>query len=117
MANPITWWEIGVANAGKAKEFYGKLFDWKIEEMSAMKEYHTVDTGGEGINGGIFQTPSDVPSYVAIYVEVDNLQAYLDKAQSLGGKPIVPPTKLPGDSGSFAMFLDPDNNAIGLFSK
>lgn len=117
MANPITWWEIGVKDAGKATEFYGKLFDWKIEEMGAMKGYHTVDTGGKGINGGIFQPPENVPNYVAVYVEVDNLQTYLDKAQSLGAKPIVPPTKLPGDSGSFAMFLDPDNNAIGLFSK
>ncbi len=24
MPNPITWWEIGVKDAGKAKEFYGK---------------------------------------------------------------------------------------------
>lgn len=117
MPHPITWWEIGVKDAGKAKEFYGKLFEWKIEEMGAMKGYHSVDTGGEGINGGIFQTPSDVPNYVSIYVEVDNLQAYLDRAQKLGGKLIVPPTEIPGGSGSFAMFMDPEGNPIGLFSK
>ena len=117
MANPVTWWEIGVKDAGKAKEFYGKLFGWDIEEMSGVQGYHTVNIGGEGINGGIFKPPNDVPNYVTIYVEVDNLQNFLDKAQSLGAKPTVPPTKLPGDSGSFAMFLDLDNDAIGLFSK
>ena len=115
MPNPITWWEIAVKDGAKAGEFYSKLFGWKIGEAGPMN-YREVDTGGEGINGGIFQPPGDVPNYVTVYVQVDDLQTYLDKAQSLGGKSLVPPTPLPG-SGSFAMFLDPEGNCIGLFTK
>jgi hypothetical protein len=33
--------------------------------------------------------------YTMFYVEVDDIQACLDKAASLGGKTIVPPVKIP----------------------
>lgn len=115
MPNPVVHWEIAVKNGAKAKEFYSKLFDWKIGDAGPMN-YRGVDTGGEGINGGIFQPEVDVPNYVTIYVQVDNLQAYLEKAQSLGGRTIVPPTPIP-DMGAFAVFVDPEGNTIGLWSK
>lgn len=115
MPNPVVHWEIAVKNTAKAREFYSKLFDWKIGEAGPMN-YHEVDTGGEGINGGIFKPEGDVPNYVTIYVRVDNLQACVDKAQSLGGNTIVPPTPIP-EIGAFAMFADPEGNVIGLFTK
>jgi predicted enzyme related to lactoylglutathione lyase len=55
-----------------------------------------------------------MPSYLTIYVLVDDLQASLDKAQSLGGKTVVPPTPIP-NVGSFALFTDPEGHVIGLF--
>ena len=47
------------------------------------------------------------------YVEVNDLQAYLDKAEKLGGKTIMPPTEIP-DQVTLAMFTDPEGNVIGL---
>ncbi len=38
---------------------------------------------------------------VKIYVRVDDLGAYLDRAENLGGVRVVPPTDLPGDFGRF----------------
>lgn len=118
MPNPIVHWEIAVKDGAKAKEFYSKLFGWKIGEpaMPAMMNYREVDTGGEGLNGGIFQPEGDVPNYVTIYVQVDNLQACLDKVQALGGRAIVPPTPIP-EMGAFAMFMDPEGNVLGIWSK
>jgi len=46
------------------------------------------------------------------YVEVDDVQAYLDKAAALGGKTLVPPIKIP--TGTFAWLSDLDGNTIGL---
>lgn len=46
---------------------------------------------------------------------MDDLQAYLDKPASLGGKTVVPPTPIP-DVGAFALFHDPEGNLVGLFS-
>ncbi|MEW6050149.1 MAG: VOC family protein [Candidatus Zixiibacteriota bacterium] len=51
---------------------------------------------------------------MTIYVMVDDLQAYLDKAVKLGGSVVVPPTPIPG-VGAFAMFKDLDGNCLGLF--
>jgi len=51
---------------------------------------------------------------VTVYVQVDNLQATLDKAAELGGKTLVPPTEIPG-MGSFAWLTDIDGNVSGLW--
>ena len=64
-----------------------------------------------GINCGVAQTP-DSPR-VAVYVSVDDLQAYLDKVASMGGKTIMPPTEIP-DMVTMALFADPDGNVIGM---
>jgi uncharacterized protein len=53
---------------------------------------------------------------MTIYMRVDDLQASLDKAESLGGKTVVPPSPLPGDWGSFAMLADPDGQLVGLWA-
>jgi catechol 2,3-dioxygenase-like lactoylglutathione lyase family enzyme len=72
-----------------------------------------IDTGGGGINGHITALGHEPHHYVNIYVQVDDLRAYLAKAESLGGKTLVPPVDLP--TGSFAWFADPDGNTIGLW--
>jgi predicted enzyme related to lactoylglutathione lyase len=50
---------------------------------------------------------------VTVYVQVPDLQAYLARAESLGGKTLVQPVDLP--TGSFAWLADPDGNTIGLW--
>lgn len=114
MGQPVIHWEIGAKDARKVRDFYANLFDWKIELDKAMN-YNLVHTGGEGgINGGIMQTQEGMPSYLTFYVRVNDLQIYLDKAEALGGKTIMPPTPIP-NIGSVAMFSDPEGRAIGLF--
>jgi hypothetical protein len=49
-----------------------------------------------------------------VYVQVEDLEAYLQKATALGGKTLVPPVTLPGQ-GSFAWLAAPDGNIIGLW--
>ena len=55
------------------------------------------------------------PNHVTIYIQVDDLQAYLDKAEGLGGMTVVPPMLIRDDVGSIAMFSDPSGNCIGLY--
>ena len=113
MPHPVVHFEIAGKDGAKLQDFYRKLFDWKIE-VDPQMNYGMVDTGGQGINGGVFQAPPESPAYLTLYVQVDDLQAYLDKAQSLGGTTMVPPTPIP-NIGSFAMFHDPEGNLVGLF--
>ena len=115
MGEPVVHWEIGGKDLEKLKGFYGKLFDWQIDS-TAFPDYAMVNTGQEGICGGIMQVTDETPPYVTFYVQVDDLQAYLDKAEGLGGKTVVPPTAIP-TIGAFAMFTDPEGHGIGLFKK
>ena len=112
MPNPVVHWEIMAKDADKSREFYSKLFDWQVNADNPFN-YGLVDVQEEvGIGGGIGPAP-DFPNYVTIYVQVNDLQAYLDKAESLGGKTIMPPTEIP-DVVSIALFSDPEGNTIGL---
>ena len=44
---------------------------------------------------------------------MDDLQAYLDKAESLGGKTVMPPTEIP-DIVTLAIFSDLEGNVVGM---
>lgn len=115
MGQPVVHFEIGARDGQKAFQFYAALFDWKIDSQS-MKDYGLVEAGTGGIGGGIFKANDQFPPHVTIYIQVDDLQKYLDKAVSLGGGIVVPPTPIP-NVGSFAMFRDLDGNVIGLYCK
>ncbi len=54
----------------------------------------------------------EIQPHVNVYATVDNLQRYLDRAESLGGKPIVPPTDMGGVQ--FALLGDPQGTGFGL---
>ena len=115
MGRPVVHWEIWAEDTKKLAEFYSKLFDWKVDFNNPIN-YGLVETGGQGgINGGIMKPQRGPhPHRLTFYVQVDDLQACLDKAESLGGKTIFPPTAIPG-VGSYALFSDPEGVYIGLF--
>lgn len=113
MGRPVVHFEINAKDSKKLGSFYSEMFDWKIDINNPMG-YGLVDTGGEGgIGGGIGQSDGNAPSYLSVYVQVDDLQAYLDKAEKLGAKTLVAPTEIP-NTVTFAMFQDPEGNMIGL---
>jgi predicted enzyme related to lactoylglutathione lyase len=110
MANPVTHFEIGAADHRKLVEFYGQLFGWELQEVS--EGYTLIDTrGGRGLNGGIGRSNTGEP-WATFYVQVDDLQAALDRARELGGRTVLGVTELPGMA--FAMFDDPDGLLVGL---
>lgn len=114
MGRPVVHFEVSVKDAEAGRKFYSELFDWKIDANNPMN-YGLVSTEGQGgIGGGIFEAKDGAPTYVTFYVHVDDLQAYLSRAEKLGGKTMMPPTQIP-DQGSIALFTDPEGNIIGLF--
>ncbi|HVV24896.1 MAG TPA: VOC family protein [Pseudonocardiaceae bacterium] len=118
MPNPVAFFEVTSADHERAQKFYRELFSWQVAADPAMGGYGLVDTGaGEGaVGGGIGPSSQPGDTGVRIYVRVDDLDAYLDRAEALGGKRLVPPTDLPGDFGRFAVFTDPDGNQVGLWA-
>lgn len=51
--------------------------------------------------------------YTIFYVDVEDVKKCLDKAESLGGKTLVPPVEIP--TGTFAWMQDPEGNTVGLW--
>jgi uncharacterized protein len=110
MANPVVHFEVVGNDGAKLQDFYGKLFDWKINADNEMN-YGIVDNGGEGINGGVGQTP-DGSGHVTFYVQVPDINAQLEKAEGMGGKTVMPRTEM--DMVTMALFADPEGNVVGL---
>jgi predicted enzyme related to lactoylglutathione lyase len=111
MGQPVVHFEIGCRDSGKTGDFFSRLFGWKTQAMGPAT---MIDTGaGSGIQGHISVLGHEPFKYTTFYVEVDDVQAYLDKAAALGGKTVVPPVEIP--TGTFAWFADLDGNTIGLW--
>lgn len=113
MAAAVTHFEISASDGKRAQEFYASLFDWKINYVPEMN-YGLVDTGWKGgIGGGIGQVEAGKNPSVTFYVQVEDVQAYLDKAVSLGGKIVQPMIEVP-NVVTFALFADLDGNVVGI---
>jgi predicted enzyme related to lactoylglutathione lyase len=78
--------------------------------------YGLVDTHVEGGIGGGVGASQDGATKVTVYIQVDDLAAYLKKAERLGAKTLVPPTEIP-NMVTFALFADPEGNAVGLVKE
>ncbi len=110
MACPVMHFEIGCKDQQKTQEFYSKLFDWKMhtEGPAAM-----IAAEPFGIGGHITALGHEPFHYTTFYVQVDDVAAYLAKAETLGGKTLVPPIDIP--TGIFAWMQDPEGNTVGLW--
>jgi predicted enzyme related to lactoylglutathione lyase len=111
MGQPVVHFEIGCRDSERTQSFFKQLFGWKIkvEGANAM-----IETGGEGgIGGHITSLGHEPHRYVTVYVQVDDVEAYLKRAEILGGRRTLGPVDVP--NGILAWFTDPDGNLLGLW--
>jgi len=104
MTDPFTqhgafsWCELMTTDVAAARKFYGALFGWEMEDFPMPEmTYTVVKAGGNGI-GGIMKMPAQagpMPPCWGTYVTVNDVDGIAKKAQTLGGKIIVPPTDIP----------------------
>jgi predicted enzyme related to lactoylglutathione lyase len=112
--HPVIHFEFGGPDGAELATFYEKLFGW--EAMPTGHDYWLLSPGDGGIGGGVLQTSDDMPPYVTVYVEVDDLVPAIEQAESLGASLTVPPTQVPG-VGAFALVRDPAGNLVGLMEE
>jgi len=117
----IGWFEVYVSDFDKAKEFYTELFGWQFNKSTTLGNpyYWIIYTGEGSVSGGLMKKtePSHTGQAVVLYVETENIEATLKRAESLGGKIIKEKTLISEKAGYFALFTDVDNNTMGLWSK
>ena len=117
MPNPFVHVELNTPDPERAKQFYSKLFQWQLENIPnpvVPGNSYTMINVGSGTGGGIMKQVPGGPSGWLAYVEVDDIQAATQKAQSLGGKVMKDVTEVPG-MGWFSFIQDPTGAVLGLW--
>ena len=113
MANPVIHWQMLTNDPEGSARFYADLFKWEVSDDNALG-YKAVQTGaGEGIDGGFWPLPPEGHPMIQLFIRVPDVDEYLQQAEKLGARVIIPPQKLP-DGDEMAILLDPVGFAFGL---
>jgi uncharacterized protein len=116
MANPFVHVELHTSDLKRAKEFYGKLFNWKLEDMPMPGGgSYTMIQVGEGTGGGmtVNQAPGVPPHWLA-YVGVEDVRASTKKAKDLGAKIVVDVMEV-GEYGIMSVIADPTGATLAMW--
>ncbi len=126
MDHTIVHFEIPADDPERAAEFYRELFGWDIKKfegsLAGGMEYWSVktvptDQDGRptrpGVNGGLMRRmyPNQPP---VNYINVENVNEAVGRAEQLGAKILMGKTPVPG-MGWFAQLTDPDGNLIAVW--
>ena len=123
MARPVVHFEVIGKNPDQLRRYYSELFDWTFEtpspvakEVSDADSYGFIDLiaadDGTGIRGGI-GGGEDYDSHAVFYVGVQDVEAALQRAESLGGTRVMGPATSPNGL-VVGHFKDPEGALIGV---
>jgi uncharacterized protein len=126
MAQPVVHFEIIGNDPARLRCYYGDLFGWEFDTsgpvspaVSEAGNYGFVDrittSDGGGIPGGV-GGGAGYEGHVIFYVGVPDVEAALQRAESLGGKRRLGPDQSPATGLVVGHFTDPEGRLIGLAS-
>jgi predicted enzyme related to lactoylglutathione lyase len=79
--------------------------------------YREITTGTGGFDGGVWPAPPQLERpFVQLIIEVDDVNAYITKAESLGAVTIVPRSVLP-DGDTMAVLHDPAGMPFAICTR
>ena len=111
----FSWFDLRVADAEAASAFYGDLFGWTTQKTEMPQgAYYIINVGEEGIGGMVSVSADEMPPHWGAYVTVRDLDAYIELAESSGGKLLFPLVQIP-DVGRFAAISDPQGGVLAGF--
>lgn len=112
----FNWRELLTKDVEGSKKFYTELLGWSIQSMDMGEgmQYDMFMQGDRPI-AGVMQSPKEEsPTSWINYITVEDLEATVEKAQSLGAKMCMPITEIPG-KGRFAGLADPQGAPIAFW--
>ena len=120
MPNPVVKWQILARDAEGVARFYSSLFGWTLNADNALG-YRELRSGDDsGIDGGVwplgYEGGHDVPNFVQLFVEVEDVDAMIAKATAAGAKVLMPKSALP-DGDTMAVLLDPHGMSFALMAR
>ncbi len=114
MSSPLIHVEVAGKDPAKLQGFFGDLFGWQMNTDNLMN-YGVFNLSDE-IGGGVGPAPEGQPGHAMFYVGVDDVEAGLQKAESLGGSRVFGPMEVP-EGPTIGHFADPEGNVVGLFAR
>jgi predicted enzyme related to lactoylglutathione lyase len=114
----VAWFDISTKDVARAKEFYGKLFDWTFTAVAGTDQAVEINSRGTAI-GTIRSADGAISGFNGVvYIQVDDVQSAGAKAKSLGAT-VVPgfPFNLPNGTGAISLILDPSGHPLGLYAR
>ena len=123
MARPVVHFEVIGRNPDQLRRYYSGLFGWDFDtpspvaqEVSDADSYGFLDLittdDGTGIRGGV-GGGEGYDSHAIFYVGVQDVEAALQRAESLGGTRVMGPATSPNGL-VVGHFKDPEGTLIGV---
>ena len=111
----LVWFEIPADDMKRAKEFYNKLFGWKMDPLPHMADYWHMDTGGADASpdGGLMKRMHPTHT-ITTYFLVPSVTKHIAKVKKLGGEICKPKTAVPG-MGYLAICQDTEKNTFAIW--
>jgi predicted enzyme related to lactoylglutathione lyase len=116
----VSWRELYAAQGQEqAFAFYSAQFGWRTEtemDMGPMGKYRIF--GRDGVQmGGMMDKPENVPASAwTYYINVDGIDAAVERVKANGGQVLMGPMEVPGGSW-IIQGLDPQGANFALVSK
>lgn len=117
MANPFVHVELETHQLARAKDFYVKLFDWKLQDLPAPdgEAGYTLIEVGDGTGGGMIASrDANAPARWIAYVGVDDIDASTRRARELGAT-ILQEVMEVGDYGWMSVIADPTGAVLAMW--
>lgn len=118
MGQPVVHFEVIGKDGARLQGYYAEMFGWKVDANNPMNyglvdRDENVNAEGVGVGGGIGQGPEGYEGHVTFYVEVPDVEAALQQAESLGGSRVMGPATI-AEGVTLGQFADPEGNVVGL---
>ncbi len=120
------WSEITTTDKAKCLPFYENVFGWNFKKSEsgggAEMEYLEFSSSGDYPDGALYEMTPEMfgggdlpPAHIALYVSVDDIDASIEKAKSLGGTVVFGPYDIP-KVGRFGIVSDPTGANISMIT-
>lgn len=115
MGQPVVHFEVIGKDPDGLRGFYSEMFGWEFGEPMGPTDYTVLsrESGEDGIGGGVGGVPEGYDGHVTVYVQVPEVEAALSKAESLGGRRMMGPDRVP-DGPEIGLFTDREGHVIGV---
>jgi uncharacterized protein len=116
IANKPTWVDLSTTDAAAARDFYSKVFGWKIDVNPDPQYggYGMAKVADKQVAGIAPKMSPEAPTAWSVYIATDDADDLAKKVQAAGGKVVAPPFDV-GDQGRMAAFQDPSGAVISAW--